>query len=256
MLTTLTSVIIVLASVLATLGFLFALRRRLPPAKLKDCNDAAGFYITIIGTIYAVITGFMLSGVWVEFDQASINAEREANCLVSVFRLAGALPTLQQTQVRDLARKYAEIMVNEEWSAMARRDVSQCGIEVTEQMWQSITHLEPHTSGEQNIVSHLLDELTNMTEYRRIRQLQSKNNLPGVLWLVLILGGIITISLPCLFGIDNVRLHVLYVTALACLVSVMLVAIGDIDSPFQGSVRVAPSGFKYALETFDKEQYR
>jgi hypothetical protein len=95
-----------------------------------------------------------------------------------------------------------------------------------------------------------LSELSSMTEHRRVRELQSETQLPDILWMVLIIGGGITTLSSCLFGTDNFKLHAVQVFFLTLLLSLALVAIADIDRPFQGSVRVAPLGFARARATF------
>ena len=194
-----------MAGILAALGLLFVLRHQWTPAKLKETNEISGFYVGTIGTIYAVIIAFMLSGVWLEFYEAQVNTEKEANCLVSFFRLANGLPTPQRDRLQELALAYAETMIAEEWDAMARKEVSARGVEINETQWQEVTRMEIHTSGEQEILDHLITELTSMTEHRRIRMLQSGKSLPGILWAILIVGGIVTIGTSCSFGVDNLR---------------------------------------------------
>jgi hypothetical protein len=53
-----------------------------------------------------------------------------------------------------------------------------------------------------------------------------------------------------MFGIDNFGLHCLQVVSLALLISLILIAIADIDRPFQGVVHVSSRGFERARETF------
>jgi hypothetical protein len=89
-----------------------------------------------------------------------------------------------------------------------------------------------------------------MTEHRRIRVMQSRESLPAILWAVLIAGGVITVAAACFFGVHNFRFHLLQVTVLSFLIALVLVAIADIDRPDQGEVRVMPSGFEFALQTF------
>jgi Protein of unknown function (DUF4239) len=239
------------AGVLAALGLLFLLRKQWSPSRRKETNEISGFYISTIGTIYAVIIAFMLSGVWLEFEEAQVNTEKEANCLVSFFRLARGLPDTQRNQLQGLAQTYAKVMVDEEWEAMARREVSSRGIEITDAMWQDVTAIQVQTAGEQAILDHVISELTSMSEHRRIRMLQSRKMLPSILWAVLIVGGVITVGISCLFGVDNVRLHVIQTVALTVVVSLLLIAIADLDSPFQGVVHVPPDGFRLALETMN-----
>jgi hypothetical protein len=42
------------------------------------------------------------------------------------------------------------------------------------------------------------------------------------------------------------------VSFLSFLLALVLVAIGDIDSPFSGPIRVDPDGFVYAVQTMDR----
>ena len=55
-------------------------------------NDVIGWQIAILGTIYAVMIGFMLYAVWNNFQTAETNANNEANDLVNLYRAADGLP--------------------------------------------------------------------------------------------------------------------------------------------------------------------
>lgn len=101
-------------------------------------------------------------------------------------------------------------------------------------------------------MDHSLSELTSMTEHRRIRLLQSRQQLPAMLWSVLIVGGIVTVGSTCLFGVENFKLHVVQVFEISFLLSLMLVAIASINRPYQGDVRVSPEAFRYALDTMNE----
>lgn len=63
---------------------------------------------------------------------------------------------------------------------------------------------------------------------------------------MLITGAVITIVSACLFGSVEFKLHMIQVVMLAVVLSLLLVAIADINRPFQGSVRVSPAGFERA----------
>lgn len=252
MLTGLSTIIIILASVFSALAFLLLLRHRWTPARMREANDATSFYIAVVGTIYAVILAFMLSSVWAEFQNAMINTEQEANALVNIFRLAEPLPDFARNQIQEAARDYARTMIVEEWPAMAHEEVSMRGSKDVENLWHAVTMADLTKPSEQAAVHQALTELAKMTEHRRIRQLQSRFKLPVILWLVLIFGGVATVANSCLLGVENARLHILYIVSLTCLVALVLVAIAEIDRPFQGSVHVSSNSFEMALMTFDR----
>jgi len=249
-LTTFEDLIVVLACTLGALVFMWILERVWPSKLRRDHNDIIGWQVGVLGTTYAVIMGFMLYAVWTSYRAAELNAETEANCLVSVFRLADGLPDARRDEVHHLARDYARIVIEEEWPVMHRGELSISGHNVIQQLWAAVLQTNPATFGEQTSMNQTLVELSTMTEHRRVRQLESQSKLPAILWMVLIIGGGITTLSSCLFGIENFKLHCIQVLSLALMLSLVLVAIADIDRPFQGTVHIYPRGFERARETF------
>jgi hypothetical protein len=248
------SIAIIVSSIAIALTILFLLYRFWPPNRRMAQNDMIGPSVGVIGTTYAVIIAFMLSGVWSDFQTAQVNAEQEANCLVNIFRFADRLPRDSGSAVQQRAREYSHAMIDEEWPAMARESESAAGQRLINELWKMLISVQNQDSTQQLILDHTFSQLTAMTEHRRIRLLQSRKRLPAILWAVLLVGGIVTVASTCLFGVQNFRLHLAQVFAITFLVSLMLVAIADVDRPFQGDIRVPPDGFRLAIETFDRWQ--
>lgn len=248
----LTHILEVVAPIAAAIGFLFLLRLVWQPSKRRTQNDTIGPSVGVIGTTYAVILAFMLSGVWSTFQAAQTTAEQEANCLVNVFRFAQGLPADERDRVQHMARDYVDVMINDEWKAMEHEGTSQEGWKITQDLWLVLSNTQPHNASERTALDHTLSELTAMTERRRIRLLQSRTKLPIILWAVLIMGGLVTVMSVCLFGVEDFKFHVVQVSAIAFLISLVLVAIADIDRPYHGSVRVGDDGFRYARETLQR----
>jgi hypothetical protein len=244
------SVFIVLLCVVFALTFLLLMRRFWPSTQRREHNEIIGWQVSVLGTTYAVIMGFMLYAVWTDFNSAEMTADSEANSLVNVYRLADGLAPAQRDQIQQLARDYTDSMLIEEWPAMNEGKLSLNAHRIMLQLWTVTMQAKPASLSEQTSWNHVLTELTNMTEYRRLRELQSKSKLPGVLWTVLIVGGVLTTMSSCLFGTDNFKLHAIQVFSLSFLLALALVAIADIDRPFRGAVRVNPAGFEHARDSF------
>ena len=243
------SIAIIIACIFGALLVLSLLRHYWSPSTRMAHNDVVGPNVSVIGTTYAVLIAFMLSGVWNNLQQAGLNAEQEANSLVNIFRFAYHLPPASRTQIQDLARAYCQAMISEEWPMMAQEKQSPTAHRITQQLWSTLSGVQPRNASEQTVMDHSLSELSEMTEHRRIRLLQSRQHLPALLWAVLIVGGIVTVGSTCLFGVENFKLHVVQVFEISFLLSLMLVAIASINRPYQGDVRVGPGAFQYALET-------
>ena len=186
------------------------------------------------------------------FQQAQANEEQEANALVNVFRIATQLQDANAGQIQGLCRRYVENTVDREWTAMEREQMTPQGGQMIDQLWMlagQSAHAQPNAIA----AYQLMEELRGLTQYRRIRAMQSREHLPGILWAVLIAGGIITVAASCFFGVPNFRFHLLQVVVLTVLISLVLVAIADIDRPYQGMVKVEPEGFRFAARTLHNE---
>lgn len=60
----LSNLLIVVACVGAAVAFLLLITRTSPAHARKESNDFTGAVVAVIGTTYAVLLAFMLSGVW------------------------------------------------------------------------------------------------------------------------------------------------------------------------------------------------
>lgn len=249
MLDTTQNILVVIATLAGALLLMFLLNRLWPWERRRVHNDLIGWHISVLGTTYAVIVGFMLYTVWTNFGEAELNADAEANALLNVFRLAQGLPEQQCIELRHFARAYADVVITKEWPAMAQQNVT---FEVNQDnrgMWDTLLSVKTDSPTESSAASQALRELSDMNQYRRIRQLQSTSKLPAILWFVLLVGGAVTIGSGCMFGSGSTVLHGLQVSAFSLLIALVLVAIADIDQPFQGTVHVSDVAFRRAIQT-------
>lgn len=241
--------LVMLATVIAAVGFLYVVHRSWPSELRQPHNDLIGWHVSVLGSTYAVIIGFMLFAVWTNFETADHNAEAEANSVVSLARSSLSLPAGQSQKVILLADRYVETVLTKEWPAMQRAELSPASHLLIQQLWSTLEATELRTARQQSGFDHSLTELIRMTEYRRLRELQVNAYLPNILWVVLVLGATLTIMSACLFGTSHFRVHLVQVIMLALMISSVLVAIADINRPFQGSLHVEPVGFERARAT-------
>lgn len=240
--------LVVLLTVACSLLFMAMLNRVWPWESRRAHNDLIGWQLSILGTTYAVILGFMLYTVWTNFGQADLNVDLEANALVNVYLLADGLPEQERAKVQELARLYAGTAIERDWPEMARDQVPSRTVEINSAMWRTLMSVKTASPTEITAEDHALYELSALTEHRRTRFLQSTSQLPKVLWCVLVVGGILTIVSSCMFGSGNSMLHAMQVFAFSLLIALVLVAIANINRPFQGGVHVSDYAFRRALD--------
>ena len=245
----LANILIIIGCVVAATAFLFLVTRTSTAPSRKESNDFTGAVVAVIGTTYAVILAFTLAGVWAMFQQAQANEEQEANALVNVFRIASQLKDPNAKAIQELCMRYVDNALEKEWPAMEKEQDLPEGNQMINQLWTLAGEAQAHSQPDAIAAYQLMEELRGLTQYRRIRATQVREALPGILWAVLVAGGIITVASSCFFGVPNFRFHLLQVLMLSFLIALVLVAIADIDQPYQGAVRVVPQGFQFAART-------
>jgi len=248
MLTFTQNCIVVAGAVIGSLLFMAILNRIWPWERRRTHNELIGWQLSILGTTYAVILGFMLYAVWTAFGEAALNADLESNSVVNVYHLADGLPEPQRSQLQALALSYAEGVINGDWPQMAGGQVPERSVAINKEMWRVAMSVRGVSPAEQTAEDHALSELVVLSQHRMTRLMQSTYRIPAVLWGVLLVGGVLTIISACTFGSDGVKLHSLQVFSFSLLISLALVAIFDIHRPFQGVIHVSDYAFHRAQQ--------
>ena len=242
------AVVLALVTV-GTAGLCLVLERVWPSGERRRHNDVLGWQFSVLGSIYAIILGFMLYTVWNNFQLAKQNVGSEANSLVNLSRLAPGLPVAERARVEAATEQYAEVMVSQEWPAMERSELPPASRVLVRELWNSLIAVKPGTVEEQAVLDHSFTELASLTEHRRLREIQVYDRLPTILWVVLLSGGALVLTWSSLFGAQNLQMHAVLVATLAFLLTLMLQTIAAIDRPFQGTVQVPVAAFQRAAES-------
>jgi hypothetical protein len=89
------------------------------------------------------------------------------------------------------------------------------GWTIIDDIRQNIQNFEPRTKGEEQLYAEGLDQVDTLSDARRMRLVAAEEGVPGVLWSVLVFGGIAAVSFTYLFGLESTWAHRLMVGTLA-----------------------------------------
>jgi hypothetical protein len=244
---------------LVALAGLELVQRLVPATSRQPHNDVAGFIYAALGVIYAVLLALVVIAVWETYRAASETVEQEANAAADIFWLANQLPEPRGTHVQELVRSYAQEVVHREWPLMEQGQAplmthtqgTPAGWTLIDDIRQNIQGFEPRTKAEEQLYAEGLDQVDTLSDARRMRLVAAEEGIPGVLWAVLIFGGVAAIGFTYLFGLENTWAHRLMVVTLATVIGLVLFTIGALEHPFSGGARIGTGAFELVLERFE-----
>src|SRR5215213_2237169 len=251
----LTGLLIVAVATVIAVGGLVLVQSLVPTERRKQHNDVAGFIYAVLGVSYAVLLGLMLIAVWEKWNAADTLTTEEANELAGIFYWAHALPPPEGRHVQELVRSYDRVVVEEEWPLMAQGRSSPKAWDSLDEIRATILGLEPTTDAKQTgydqmRYEEILVQLHDLGNARRERLLAAEQGVPPILWVVLLLGGVVTVGFTYLFGLENTLVHLIIVGSLALVISMSLFTVAALDYPFRGDIRIHPAAYEHDLERF------
>jgi hypothetical protein len=147
------------------------------------------------------------------------------------------------------------VVVEEEWPLMAQGKSSPEAWATLDELRGTILGLNPPKGAQLVRYNQMLEQLHSLGDARRERLLVADQGLPPILWIVLILGGVITVGFTYLFGLNNTLVHLLMVAALALIISLSLFTVAALDYPFTGDIRIHPAPYEQDLERFRESTF-
>lgn len=243
------SVFVLVSTVLAVLGMLLV-RKRVGVKNLAGYHEVAGYLLSVIGTLYAVLLGFIVVDAMGKQQELRVIVEKEASGVANIFLASYGLKEESRSEIQDTCYRYATAVINEEWDAMERGSYSAAAFEEAWKLWKEITELKTADDDERAIREQILSEMCQMTENRRTRLVTSRTGMAPVMWVVLIVGGVFTVLFTYFFGVDNLKAHVLMTVLVALTLSLNVFLVFIFAYPVSGDIGVRPEAFKMDLLIF------
>jgi hypothetical protein len=242
-----TALLLTVGAAVYAIGLMLLTRAIYGVDRLALNNEVAGFKFAVIGVFYAVMLAFVVIAVWEDFRKTEAAVRDEAKAVVDLHRLSLALPAPGAAAIGQQLRDYVEDVRESEWKTMAVGEPSDVVIEDLGQLSRAIYEVKPQSQQELALYQEALRLLSVITDNRTERLDSSAGSMPGILWFVLVVGGLITLGYPAFFGSSNLVAQILMTASLAALVALSLLLGLAFDYPFTGDVHISTIPFEQAL---------
>ena len=213
-----------------------------------------------LGTTYAVLIAFVVSGVWQSFSTAGTAVNSEANALTDLLLVIGSISAQRTGATRESAKAYVQSVI-ERWDLLERatrdkRPAEEINLDTSFALVRSILAIKPGDPCELALYAKVLDLTGTWLDARRNRLRGARGNTAGALWGLLIGGAFVLFAFHGLFVTHAWAVWAVLLLGYSLIVGLAFYLIFSLDSPFTGRLSAGPEPFFWLLQAFDRSDGR
>src|SRR5437764_725124 len=237
----------VITTAVAATGLHFV-RRKYPAEVLKENHEVAAIIFNAFGLLYGVVVAFVVFITWSGYDDAAKNLQMEASDTLDLFHSTKAFPDSVRKSVQQGLMDYVDLVYRDEVNKMSTEQVSIYSPNPLRKLLDMFNRMDAQSVPNRELYSESLKRINNLAEHRRLRIFAGNNTVPPTVWLVLLVGGVITVLYAYSFGTKNIKAQYLMITALTVTISWILLLIYILDHPFTGASKVSAKPLAETME--------
>jgi amino acid transporter len=231
---------------------LWFIRKKFPHDRIKENHETASVIFNAYGLLYAVVVAFVVYVTWGTYDKATMDVELEANELMNMYYLSNAYPETVKADLHKQLLDYTKEIVESEWPMQAAGEVSPAAGNKVQNLWNSVLSINTRMNIDENICRSTFETMKRVTDYRRLRMFAIKQNVPGIVWAILLIGGILSVICTYFFGMKNALPQYLLTACFTIIVTLMLYLIYVLDHCFAGTNAISNQPLKMVIEIMMK----
>jgi len=235
------------------LAGLHFVRKKYSTEVLKENHEVAAIIFNAFGLFYGVIMAFVVFVTWSGYDDATKNLQMEANEADDLFHITKAFPDPAGTMIRQGLMDYTASVCNDELKRMSEGEITLHSNRAMAKLLTTFYQMDGNSIANKELYAEALKRLNNLAQYRRLRIFSGNNTVPPVVWLVLLVGSVITISYTYFFGMKNIKAQYMLAASLTVTITMILVLIYILDHPFTGASSVSAEPLRQAMDVMQKD---
>jgi hypothetical protein len=144
------------------------------------------------------------------------------------------------------------LWLNQEWPAVQRGQLDEPTWQTMGSVARGVFTYRPTSPATQAILPELVLETDRLLDARRQRLFIGTQGVGPVIWMVVLIGGLITLGFVWFFYAPSLRLHLMLGTLMASMYGLMIFLIVSMDHPLWGSVSVDPGALETVVANMDR----
>jgi hypothetical protein len=233
---------VALSVFMGSLG-LVLFRKLFPTSLNKANNDCISLSLSTVGLFSSVLISLIVINVWSFYNDVNQKVNVEARNVEDFYHLTQAMPEPIKSKLITNIGQYIDVVVNEEWPAMkTNQQVSNKGRLILLDTKNILLSYKTTDLIMANTEQALYSKVSDLFDARRDRLIATKDRVPDVIWLVMFLSAFLTIVVSYLYTAESFSMHLISTGFITATLSASLFLIVIFGHPFQGNMRIEPTG--------------
>lgn len=232
----------------AVLGLMLGRKWIYRTFRLSDeTNESVNGYFAGAGVLYGLLLGLVAVATWQNYDSANSTASKEASSIAALYRDVSGFPEPERGQLQNYLKQYLNYVIDVAWPAHRHGEVPHGGTLLLSRFQVVLTGFQPSNANQQVILAEALTAFNKLVDARRMRMDSVETGLPGVFWVVILAGAILSIVLTYTFHLPTLRGHLLLTGIYSLFLGFMIFLVVALDNPFRGELSVTPGSYVHVL---------
>lgn len=243
--------LIISASILSVVGLRF-LKKFIPHSRFITLEDSAGTFLQVIGTLYAVLLGFIVTDAIEKYMDAEKNIVGEAAAIVAIYELSNqVVPVERRHLIQKNTSEYLDEILASDWHHMENDTDNFQARRKLRSLLQAIQSIEPVSENNKAIFPILIDRILEATDLRRLRVDCAKEGIPHAEWICLLIGTFATVLSGYFLRIKNRWAHELCILLMMFVACTNLYAVLLFGEPYKGQFLASKQPLVTAKKVMD-----
>lgn len=246
-------VIILLLCLFAISGLLLVRRLVLPRLRIhEEDSHFCGAMVPSVMVFYGLAVALIAVNLFETYADTTKVVNGEATALNGLYRDVSSYPDPIRLELQKELREYVDQVIHQAWPLQRRGKVPTAGIEYMSRFQAVLDKFEPASDGQKLLHGETLRAYNQLIQARRLRLDAVGTGLPGVMWIVILVGAVICLSASFFFKVEDARLHAILVALLAMFIGLIIFMIFAFDRPFRGDLGVQPEPYQLLYDQLMK----
>jgi hypothetical protein len=211
-------------------------------------NDIVSYYMGAFGVFYGLTLGLIAVATWQNYTEVNNLVAEEAAALRVVHANASGYPRAVWLELNKGLLDYIDWVINDEWPAQQQGIRLGTSQQELYAIRRPLMAFDPETEGEKALHEETLQTYDRYLELRGTRISRGGAGVPSMVWVVLVVGAVLSIVITYCFSMESLWGHVVLTAVLSGFLGLLIFLILMMDYPFRGEFAVGPDAFVLARQ--------